>query len=42
MLSRIKSLGLEAAAELLEKAFPLASITIDIMDAPDGANEKAA
>jgi len=42
MLSRIKSIGLEAAAELLEKAFPQASITIDIMDAPDGANEKAA
>ena len=35
MLSRVKSLGLEAAAELLEQAFPLAHITIELVDSPD-------
>jgi len=42
MLSRMKSLGLEAAAELMEKAFPLAQITIELVDAPTNGDAATA
>jgi len=36
------SLGLEAAAELMEKAFPLAQITIELVDAPTNGDAATA